>query len=1203
MELKRVEMIGFKSFPEKLSVEFDRGITAIIGPNGSGKSNISDAIRWVLGEQSARSLRGSRMEDVIFAGTERRRPLGYAQVTLVLDNHDHKIPLSFDEISICRRVYRSGESEYFVNQIKYRLKDIHEMLMDTGIGKDGYSVIGQGRIDQLLSTKPQERRLIFEEAAGIVKFKTRRDEARKQLAEEALSLERVNDRLLDMEQRLGPLKAQAETARQYKELDDELKVYEINSFLDQYNQYKAQYDKNAAQMEALQKDLEEAGKRQEEAKARSTQLAQEAEDAGAAVTAVYNELSQTRLDRESTEGDKRLAEQEKEHLEQEIRLSTQRLNEVKEKLSQRSRTVTLEERTLKELEKEDAEKEARQNTCIEEDRRQSEELLKCGQELLKKEHEVSAARAAVEELDLSRARMEAQVEQTAQTLTGVDAQVTDLIHAAAENAAKIQETEQRDQVLAEEESEVTATIDQLQEQDQMLREKLRAQQAEVDENQAESRRLSDRIKWLEDLEREYEGYSASVRTVMQLKSRHPLEWRTIKGTVADVIRVPDALTTAMNIALGQAVQNIIVDTQNDAHKLIEILRSRKAGRATFQPLDSVTGRDHGRSAGEIEKLHEQDPKILGFADTLISFDPEYQKVISRLLANVIVVEDFDTGASLSRKYNMYYRVVTLKGDIFNIGGSITGGSQAENSNHILGRRAEKDRTEKELRDQKEAFRLLAANLAALRHERDQLSLKVQDEKDRLYQIQEARLNVSQELSQYRFVSEQLEQQKDQFDREQQEQALEMEERDKRLAETKAALAEAESKLAALRNTAETLRQEQTERRHANEQLHVELMQLQMDRGAITQQRSSLERTMEWEYNEIEDLSTEADQILDQTASAREQIDTAARKVEASIAKIAQLTETIEALTQKSQELEALKSAKDREREQTINDTEEAIRIFSGLEKEQIRVEGAFNRAKKDLTNLQDQIWEKYELTYNAALRMEKKDLGSKTAVSRRISELRSAIRRLGPVNLAAIEEYDTLSERFAIDTAQRDDIVKATESLEQVIRQLTRQMEVQFKESFEEIAASFDHVFRRLFGGGRGILRLSEDAGLLERGIEIVAQPPGKKLQNMMLLSGGERALTAIALLFAIQQLSPAPFCILDEIEAALDDANVTRFADYLRELCHKTQFIVITHRKGTMEAADTMYGVTMEEKGISKCFSMKFEDTEEMEWIEDGAV
>ena len=1203
MELKRVEMIGFKSFPEKLSVEFDRGITAIIGPNGSGKSNISDAIRWVLGEQSAKSLRGSKMEDVIFAGTERRRPLGYAQVTLVLDNHDHKIPLSFDEISICRRVYRSGESEYFVNQIKYRLKDIHEMLMDTGIGKDGYSVIGQGRIDQLLSTKPQERRLIFEEAAGIVKFKTRRDEARKQLAEEALSLERVNDRLLDMEQRLAPLKSQAETARKYKELNDELTVYEINNFLDQYNQYKAQYDKNAAEMERLTQDLAEAGARQEAAKERSTRLAQEAESAGAAVTAVYNELSQARLNRETAEGEKRLAEQEKEHLEQEIRLSTQRLNEVKEKLAQRSHMVSLEEKNLKDLEKQDQEKEARQNQSIEEDRRQSEELLRCGQLLLQKEHEVSEARAIVEDLDVRRARMEAQVEQTAQSLTGVDEHVSDLIRTAADNDRKIKAAEKKEQELAEEEAAVSSTIDTLQEQEENLKAEQRALQQKADELQAEIRRLTDRIKWLEDLEHEYEGYSASVRTVMQLKDQHPLEWRAIRGTVADVLRVPDHLTTALNVALGAAVQNIIVDTQNDAHKLIEILRSRKAGRATFQPLNSVTGRDHGRSAGEIERMTQQDGKILGFADDLISFDPVYQKVVSRLLANVIVVEDFETGARLSRQYNAYYRIVTLKGDIFNIGGSITGGSQTERSSHILGRRAEKEHTAAQLNEQKEAFRVLAAQVAGLRHERDALSLKVQDEKDRLYQVQEDRLSLNQELSQYRFVSEQLNQQKDQFDREQQEQALEMEERDRRLAELKETLAQAEASFQDLSQEAEALRTEQAERRQKNEQLRNELTQLQLERGSINQQRSSLERTMEWEYNEIEDLSTEADQILDQTASARERIGETAGKIETSADQIEKLTKTIEQLTERSQKLETLKSSKDKEREQTINDTEEAIRIYSGLEKEQIRVESAFNRAKKDLTNLQDQIWEKYELTYNAALRMEKKDLGSKTAVNRRIGELRSAIRKLGPVNLQAIEEYDTLSERYSIDSAQRDDIVKATESLEQVIRQLTRQMEVQFKEAFEEISSSFDKVFRKLFGGGRGILRLAEDAGLLECGIEIIAQPPGKKLQNMMLLSGGERALTAIALLFAIQQLSPAPFCILDEIEAALDDANVSRFADYLKELCNKTQFIVITHRKGTMEAADTMYGVTMEEKGISKCFSMKFEDTEEMGWIEDGAV
>ncbi len=1203
MELKRVEMVGFKSFPEKLSITFDKGITAIIGPNGSGKSNISDAIRWVLGEQSAKSLRGTRMEDVIFAGTQRRKPLGYAQVTLVLDNSDHKIDLPFEEIAICRRVYRSGESEYFVNQTRYRLKDIHEMLMDTGIGKDGYSVIGQGRIDQLLSTKPQERRLIFEEAAGIVKYKTRKEEAAKQLAEEAVSLSRVNDRLFDMEQRLGPLKEQAEKAEQYKALDEELRVYEINSFLDQYHQYKKQYDENESKLNALESDLEQARTVQEEAKARSAKLQEETESVGQAVTKAFQDLSTARLERESADGDRRLKVQEKEHAEQEITSSTARLNEVKAKLKARSQTIDQEEKLLKDLEKEDLAKEKLQNTYIEQDRSQAEALLLCGQARISAEDKWGKVRDQLEEQKRKRDALQIRVEQSRSVLSGADEQMSDLVQNYSEEKENLdRRTALREDLLAKSE----AKNKEAQEKEARLiemRASIHDTQRKAEAILQEIRSAQERLKWIADLEREYEGYSASVKTVMQLKNRQPQRWRGVRGTVADLITIPEPLTEALNVALGGAVQNIILEKQDEAKELIRILREQKAGRATFQPLDSVSGRDHGRSQGQILEMMQKQKKILGFADELITYDAQYKPVISRLLGNVIVVEDFDTGAALNQRFNAYYRIVTLKGEIFNIGGSITGGSSTVRENSILGRRADKERTQSSLKQKQQENQELTAKAAEQIRSRDRLQMELSSLKEELSSLESARMETEQEIAKSRFVVEQLEERRSRFDQTQQEQLKEIEERQAEMDLLEKQIENTSHEMEALGQQVESLRHEQEMRRRQNEELRMQMMQLQVERSAITQQRSSLDRTLEWEYNEIEDLSQEADALLDSTANDRERIASLEKEIESLGQRYEQLGQTILKLEKVSAGLEAKKTDKEREREQVIAETEEAIRICSGLEKEQIRLEAAFNRAKKDLTNLQDQIWEKYELTYNAALRLEKKDLGSKTAVAKRIQELRGQIRRLGPVSLQAIEEYAILSERFAIDTAQKEDIVKATESLEQVIRQLTRQMENQFEESFKQIAESFDKVFRRLFGGGRGILRLSEDAGVLDCGIEIIAQPPGKKLQNMMLLSGGERALTAIALLFSIQQLSPAPFCVLDEIEAALDDANVSRFAGYLNELCEHTQFIVITHRKGTMEAAHTMYGVTMEEKGISKCFSMQFEDTEEMEWIEDGMV
>lgn len=1199
MELKRVEMIGFKSFPEKLSVQFDKGITAIIGPNGSGKSNISDAIRWVLGEQSAKSLRGTKMEDVIFAGTERRRPVGYAQVTLVLDNSDHKIPLAYDEISICRRVYRSGESEYMVNQTRYRLKDILELLMDTGIGKDGYSVIGQGRIDQLLSTKPQERRMIFEEAAGIVKYKTRKEEAAKQLAEEAISLSRVEDRLHDMEQRLGPLAEQAEVAKKYRKLEEELRVYEINNFLDQYKQYNEQYEKSQQQLEAVQKDLEEAAEKQEEAKRLSAKYAEEAEDAQKAVMAIRDQLTETMLAQETAEGERKLAQQQQETLERELTEGAKRLEEVKIKLAERSQTLRKEEKLIEHLKQENQEKEELQKNLMEQDRAAAEAVLLCDQKLVAKDKELTNLEKKLQETEGEHQRLSLQIEHGENLLEDADERILTVTQSQEEKQELLNTQNHK----IEEQRQVLEKLDQQYKvadaQVQTIRSRIRDTQQAQEEILREIRAAQDRIRWLTDLENDYEGFSGSVKMVMQLKKQNPQQWSAVRGTVSDVITVPTALSTALDIALGTAVQNIIVENQNTARDLIEILRRRQGGRATFQPMDVVSERDHGRDAAQILAQ----PGVVGFADDLIRYDRQYHGIVSRLLGNVVVVEEYDVGARLAKRYNKYYRIVTRKGDIFNIGGSITGGSIASKGSNILSRRGEKEELTQQLEARRQQGRDMQNQVSELAKQRERLQMQSEDIRDQQIREQKTMQQLQQELAQITFIKDQLDQQQRVLEKEQQTASMRIEDQKGRLETIAEELKKLQKQEMELRLVVQTLKAGLEEKRTDRENLRTQLMQTRIEINGLLQQKNAVERTMEWEYAEAESLSSEADTLLDKAAAAKESKQNLIKSLQEIEEQQKKRTEAIEKLNAKILVLEKAKTDKDRQREEGIRDSEETIRIYSGLEKEQVRLEGAFNRAKKDLTTLQDQIWEKYEITYNAALAMAREDLGSKAHIARQISMLRSEIRKLGNVNLRAVEEYEILSEKYAMDTMQRDDIVKATESLQQIIDQLTKKMEEQFTEGFKKIADSFNVVFRKLFGGGKGVLKLTEDAGVLESGIEIVAQPPGKKLQSMMLLSGGERTLTAIALLFAIQQLNPAPFCILDEIEAALDDANVVRYAEYLKELCDKTQFIVITHRKGTMEAAHTMYGVTMEEKGISKCFSIQFQDGEEMEWMKNGTV
>ena len=1196
MELTAIEIVGFKSFPDKIRVEFGKGVTAIVGPNGSGKSNIADAVRWVLGEQSAKTLRGSRMEDVIFAGTERRKPLGFAQVTLFLGNEDRALPIDYDQVVIRRRLYRSGESEYMINGARCRLKDVQELLMDTGIGKDGYSMIGQGQIDQLLSSKPQDRRLIFEEAAGITKYKTRREEAEKKLEDEKTQLTRVSDILTELTLHLEPLKAQVETAEKYLALKEDLKFYEVTAFIGEYDQMKAQYDTACRNLGDLNDQIKASVQQRKMAKEKSEQLEESAKEARLQLSKMNGDLSGARIALEKADGDLRLAEQSKTHQEAQQQGHNQRLAELEEQISDRLATVEKEQKQLQDLDRQikDAEEErqkaADQLTVLEEERRQA------GQDLAVKSQQVQTVSEG-----LTKASIEAEKCQQQVSLDSQEAQhyLEDKSNLEVQQA---QEQGKADQA-AEQLQQQTAAY---QEQDAAYA-KIKEETVRLEKEEGLARRRQEslllqmkdavkRIQWMQGMEDDYEGFSAPVRLVMKLKENPSLG---IIGTVSDILTVKKEYTTALETALGMAVQNIVVEDTASAKQLIGYLREKRGGRATFLPLDSVMGRKPAASRQAVLAM----PGVIGFGDDLADYQPRFRAIAERLLGNVVVVSSFDEGAAVSKKFGAYLRVVTLKGDIFNIGGSITGGSSRSQSNGILTRHQQLE----EMKENLKALRLdgdaAASKLSAITKQKTDLTAEGNRQEQELIRLRKTVDQERQQLQQAQFslsaVTQQLQNMVKDHDQSSDVHSLHKQKAQQSLKEKE----QWEQKLEVAKKEEEEVSQKASDLAAAVDRGKETVSAAAVKLSGCKQQKQFAQQALSWEEAELKKLRDQQDQALQQKEEGQRQIDQALQKMEEIRQLQQQLSRQIDQAEEAVQKQEALAAQTDKERADSQKEADEILTAYAALEKEQVRLENQTGRAKQGLDELTERMWEDYQITYQTA-----KDLAegrshsdmasdqrltdasalSKTKRKQQINLLKKQIRDLGPVNVNAIDEYKSMSERKEFLTRQHEDILKSEENLTEIIRQMTVKMEQQFKEQFAAIAKTFDRVFGQIFGGGHGILRMTEGQDSLEAGIEIIGQPPGKKVQNMAALSGGERALTAIALLFAIQQQHPAPFCILDEIEAALDDVNVERFANYLKNM-KDTQFIVITHRKGTMMVADTMYGVTMEEKGVSKCISVRF--------------
>lgn len=1184
MYLKRLEMQGFKSFAEKIKLDFNCGITAVVGPNGSGKSNIADAIRWVLGEQSVKTLRGSKMEDVIFAGTEHRKPLGFAEVTIVLDNSDSTLPIDYEEVAITRRVYRSGESEYLINKTNCRLKDITELLLDTGIGRDGYSVIGQGRIDEILSTRSEDRRQIFEEASGIMKYKVRKHDAEKKLELTRQNLERINDIIAELESQLEPLREQSEKARRFLDLREELKVLEVNVYLDSMKKFRDRLEVMDKQLKTVQDQINDENNKLDEitrSNKEKTDLLKTMDERLEEAKQLFYEM-EGNLERCSSEI--KLNQEKIANLMQNIeRLDTEKA-ELREKIEVLETEEAGKKDRLKYLERQLEEYSAKLAGF----EKQMEELLKTldeeerSIELLKSEIMDKMDIQSDKKLQISNLR--SHIENMQKRQRSIDTEVyQNVVEKDREKMKKEELTESirnAEQHIKGHKEKLSGLFREREETDKMLSE-LRMKQAKIN---SDIQSKSSRVRTLREMEQKLEGYNRSVREVLQACHASPQFGRGIHGALAQLIEVDRKYETAIEISLGGALQNIVTQTEEDAKKAIEFLKKNKLGRATFLPISSVEGRGFDNQTMARIKQCEG---FCGVASELVSYDSVYTGIIRNLLGKVVVIDNLDNGIKMARKFRYSFRIVTLDGDLLNTGGAMSGGSLENRGTGILTRNREISELDEELKSLRQQETGVSKDIKQLtedisRIDSDISSIENEIKNNELVKIRdESHLAQTDEnLEKLTARMEMLRQEKEQLERE-------IKETGNELTKYELELLQIEEEISEAKKTVAEFQEKHKEDQAARDALHTDITDYKISVNSIKESIAGVNESSDRIHTEKENMVMSITKKESEQERFREEIKKLEEQIEGLNARIKKHSEErsgrsfeIDRLTEERKILE--EDIYDIVNK--INDTNKTILL---LQEEYSRTEVRKTRLEAEMEALQDRIWNEYELTYSSAMEL-KKDVGSLTSAQRRINEIKNMIKELGPINVAAIDDYIKTKDRYEFMTNQRNDMEQAREKLLRVIAEMTSIMKKQFLEQFKLINKNFNDVFRELFNGGRASLTLVDEENVLESGIEIEAQPPGKKLQNMMLLSGGERAFTAIALLFAILRLKPSPFCVLDEIEAALDEANVYRFVEYLKNYSCNTQFIVVTHRKGTMEGSDMLYGVTMQEHGVSKIISMK---------------
>ncbi len=1182
MYLKRMEMQGFKSFADKTVIELKQGITTVIGPNGSGKSNISDAIRWVLGEQSSKALRCSKSLDIIFAGTQNRKSLGFAEVSLVFDNADGGLPIEYTEVTVTRRIYRSGETGYFINKVPCRLKDLQELFMDTGIGKDGYSIVGQGKIDEILSNKSEDRRHIFEEASGIVKYRVRKQETEKKLEHTKLNLLRINDILSEIEGNLEPLQAQSEKAKKYLNIRDNLKNIEVGLFLYNIDQNKKDIEKITEDENITKEQCDTEETRLERIKTVKEQLKEEIDDITNKIEQMSNLGFESQKEIEMLNSDINVSktkisnneENEKRFLE-EIEEKTTRLKELEEEQKQkdekRENLRKNKERFTKELEEKQA------------------ELDKITEKLSKEALEIEKHKKQVEENTDKKYEKQANIKEQEINFENDEKRQKQLKNEIQNIISELDNTRMKKEEVSKDFYEIEAIrnknikeLENIAKQKEEVNQKIKTYQIKINTMSNELRMKESRQKFLIETEKEKEGYTKSVKTLLKDCENNPELKKGIEGVLANLIDVPEELQTAIEMSLGMALQNIVTETEQDAKKLVEYLRKNNIGRASFLPITSIKGK-------KIDNIKGNKSGIIGIAAELVKYNKKYEQIIYNLLGRTVIVDNMDTAIRIAKENGQNFKIVTQEGDIINTSGAITGGAVMKKTVNILGRENEIkkigqeikktqeniEKIEKEKEEYEESIEGILEIAERLEKELQENEITYATGKQKVVSFEEEIQKIENRLQKLKEEQSKLEEQKE-------------------FATNKKA--EIQKEIEEINTENEKLSKIITEYAELNkdnqkyiDDLNFDITNLKISVSSFDESESSIEEIKERIQQEVEankqSIKNKQEQI-EQSKKETQNLKETIKKIQEQIEKIK------EEVKSSGSKIEELKKSRAEKNEKLTNQEEqitEKFKIIEDLKGQIVKIDVRKTKIQEEITETINKLWEEYELTPNSIEEYEKPKNVSET--KKQVNKLRTQMREMGSVNVESINEYKKQKERYDFMSEQRLDLENTMSKLRKIITDMTAIMKEQFEEKFKEINKNFGEVFAELFGGGKAEVKLEDEQNILECGIDITAQPPGKKLQNMLLLSGGEKALTAIALLFAILRINPAPFCVLDEIEAALDDVNVYRYAEYLKKFAQNTQFLVITHRKGTMEAADSVYGVTMEESGISKLLSMKLRE------------
>ncbi|MBN2853064.1 MAG: chromosome segregation protein SMC [Clostridia bacterium] len=1189
MHLKRIELQGFKSFAGKTVLEFDKGITCVVGPNGSGKSNIADAVRWVLGEQSAKQLRGSKMLDVIFAGTQFRKSVGFTEVSLVIDNEDQALPIEYTEVVITRRLYRNGDSEYYINNNTCRLKDITGLFLDTGIGKEGYSIIGQGQIHEILSAKSEDRRGIFEEAAGIMKYKVKKLEAQRKLEKTEENLLRINDIVHELKMQIGPLKEQSIVAKEFLEIRDQLKILEVGLYLNNLNNFKSRIIKYDEDITVFERDIISENNSLEQLRQANIDRNRRIQEIEEQEEAKRNELNEFLMSVETTLHEISIANERINSIDESVKRSREDITEIDDKIKLlNSDYLKREERVL--YFKEQYQK---YSDLLTEKQKEMDEILKSlgdkekeienlKTKIINMQEKVSDIRIHCRTLENENVSLLENLEKYEKELQLEILSKDSMFSQKQEMEREFHQTKNERQTIEEQLADSRKNLQMIQEKQKELRDNLEKSRTKLGI-------LESNLKIVSDMEKRMEGYRHSVKVVMEEATREDSSLSGIYNIFGKLIQVDEKYEVALEAALGGNLQNIVVTNEESAKEAIEFLKSSNNGRATFMPLNSMRRNDISKD------LYQKLSHYNGFIDTadkLISYDEVFDDAVSNLLGKIVIVHDFDQAKLMSRNIKGDYKIVTLEGEFFNIGGTITGGSLGKKSGRILGREKEIERLESEIEEEIIKIESVEKEIKETADLESKTGNDIMTIAKSLNDLNEKIIRSESDLNKYQSDFEKLTDRIASIRNNKLTTSEKIQQNNEDIEENRSRQESIENEINMMKANIISFETLHGDERKKRDELHLDLADLKVSVNSASESINNTSDT-------LNRLETEKNELTIRKGVKSIDIDDLLKKREGLLSEIKIKNETVKNPKETEDKLREKLNHLMKERRAYEDDNTAHMDLVSEVNKNIIDIQNKIsrqqvNKAKieSEMEAMQSRMWDEYGLTHNEALEKHH-EIENITEARKQIRDGKKRIEELGPVNINAIEDFKKTNERFVFMTEQSEDLEKSKKDLYKIISEMNLVMKKVFIEKFEIINNKFDRVFKELFEGGRARIELVDGDDVLESGVDIIVQPPGKKLQNMMLLSGGEKAFTAIALLFAILELNPSPFCIFDEIEAALDDANVIRFAEYINSYKEKTQFILITHRKGSMEHSDSLYGVTMQEHGVSKVVSMKMSDQE----------